>query len=228
MIKRDKYDIICQHSPYNDLYMDAGDSARATGMMSMTGSEIDKSLLKLFEISPGIFCRHPYAVLYKNPNNFTRDQLVQFIAGADKANLSDLSKRVFWTHAKRGFFCQNSHDLNGNKKPWYKSRDPLMLSHVGQLIISARIYFLYPLLVFCGIWLLLDIIFSSLQDVNTENNQIIALCSVYNKWFLKLYCFLDKKWEDKLMVYWGTNSEKFRYQPEIGEFIIKYIKESIS
>jgi hypothetical protein len=237
MIKRDDiWGIICQHDPSNPSYCDGGDSARATGMMAMTGSTGDQALLEQFEVEQGHLCRHPYQNIYCNVNNFTRDQLVQFFGGLGKAiqqnttgyRSIELARRVFWAHARRGFFCQNTHDLKDNKKTWWKSRDPLPLSNIGQMIIVAKIYWLYWLLPVCFMWLLLDIVFASFfQNSKDENNQIVALCDVYGKYTLKLYCSLDRKWQDKLIEYWGITSGYFRYQPEIGDSIIKYVNERI-
>lgn len=228
MIKRDNYGIVCQHSPYDENYIDGGDSSRAEGMLAMTGSAQDLHLLPQFEVlSTGMFHRHPNQPHYCDSNNFTRDQLVQLYAGLNKLEDKSIARRGFWSHAKRLFFCQNTHDLQGNLKPWYKSRDPLPASNIGQMIIASRYYLLYPLLPFCILFLFLEILFHSVMPINKENNQIIALCDVYGKWILKLYCFLDRKWEDKLIEYWGLTSKDFRYQPEIGNMITAYIENRI-
>lgn len=224
MIARDQYGYICQQDPGNPSYMDGGDSSRSSGMMAMAGSARDKFLLPNFEVAPGYLCRHPKQPNLNNPNNFTRDQLVQFMAGLNKTDNTPLAKRVFWTHAKRAFLAQNTHNLDGTVKPWYNGRDPLSPSNIGQLIIVARMYALYPLLILCGLWLLLEILVNSLAySADTENNQIIALCDVYGKPFLKLYRGLCRYWESALSTYWGTDTQ-FRYQPEIGQKIIDYVK----
>lgn len=237
MIKRDDLGIICQHDIYDSNYMDGGDSSRATGMMALANSIGDQALLEQFEfLQTGLLRRHPHQEQYCDTNNFTRDQLVQFMGGLNKACKQNtigkssiaLARRIFWSHAKRGFFCQNTHDLKGNKKVWWKSRDPLPPSNIGQMIIVSELKWLYWLLPFCSMWLLIDILFTSyINKINDENNQIIALCDVYGKWALKLYCWMDSHWDLKLKIYWGLKQEDFRYQPEIAEYLIEYIKEQI-
>jgi hypothetical protein len=247
MIKRDFFSIICQHDPANPEYLDGGDSARATGMMAMAGSTGDQAFLEQFEVKDGYLCRHPYQDLLKdetgkvirgdfsNPNNFTRDQLVQFFGGLNKATQQNtlglraiaLARRVFWAHARRLFFCQNSHDLEGNQKVWWKSRDPLPPSNIGQMILTAKLWPLYIFLPFTTLWLLIDIFFSAKFAQLEENNQIIALCDVYGVWALKLYCYLNPKWREGLIIYWGIDEQFFRHQREIAQELISYIENKI-
>lgn len=222
MIKRDQYGIIVQHRPNDLTYMDGGDSARAVGMMAMSGSAQDKFLINHFETFAGLLCRHPYQDIYKNTNNFTRDQLLQAMAGINEANHVDLAKRIFWSHVKRGFLCQNTHTIEDVKKSWW-DRDILTPSHIGTLLKPAKIYWLYWMLPLCWAWLVLDVAWSTNVKPNDESNQIIAMCSVAGDWALKLYCANHPNWKKPIIEYWS----RWRDQKEIGDAIVGYIENRI-
>ena len=142
-IVRDSNGIVVQHDPNDPNYMDGGDSARVTGLLSLVGNDKDRLLCSFFVNSNNLGVRHPWQSRNNNdnPNNFTRDQLICLMAGLNKSALGLVAaKDLFYSHAKRLFFCQNTHDQQGNKKPWYKSRDPLHPGHIGLMIQAAQIY----------------------------------------------------------------------------------------
>lgn len=240
MIVRDENGIIMQHDPNDPLYLDGGDAAARDGMASMSGSRKDRGVMSLFELDDGILSRHPIQSPYDDPRTTTRDQLLQFVAGY----LTPLSawswntdrrmpaKRIFWTHAKRGFLCQNTHkivdDPNTNKKVLVKKkwwdRDILTPSHIGHLIKIAQIYWLYPFLPISYLWLLGDIFWSTYVKPFDESNQIIAMCAVAGDWALRLYCHAHPDWKKPIRDYYSG----WRNQPELGELIIKYVKARIN
>ena len=213
MIVRDNLGFIIQH-PRG--YLEGGDSSRSTGLMSMSGSEIDSLLLPDLE-KDGLLTRHPEY----NPNSFTRDQLLPVIAGLYVSSQTSVAKRVFWSHAKRGFFCQNSHDIYGNKKGPFQ-RDILNPAHIGALAIAARIYPLYLLAPIAWVFLFFDIVWHSVYSYR-EQNQIISLVRVYGKFWTKLYTKINKKWVGGTNSYWSG----WRDQKEIGEKIVESIKDYV-
>jgi hypothetical protein len=220
-------DIIVQHDRTKPDYADGGDSAARSGIMAMAGSQVDRLVLGLFEQESGVLVRHPKQTPYNDPRSFTRDQLLQYIAGFTQPYLrgvmsTTIPRRVFWSRLKAGFLCQNTNDLFLNPQPWYK-RDILTPSHIGHLIQAAKLYYLYPFLIISYTWLLLDILWSTMVKPYDESNQIVAMCSVAGTWALKLYCGLHPDWKRPLIGYWSG----WRDQEEIGKAIIIYIQGRI-
>lgn len=216
---RDHLTIIVQHSKSDPTYLDGGDSARVAGLMAMTGSEIDKNNLSKFVLLEGLGVRHPAQQFHNNPNNFTRDQLLCLMAGMSLPS----NRALFKSHAKRLFFCQNSHDQDDNKKPWW-SRDILHPGNIGYMIQAAKIVWLYPLLPICWIFLFLDIVFGVFIKPWRESNQLIAMLTISGTFWLKLYCKLHPDWKKPIEEYWSG----WRDQKEIGDNIINFITNKIT
>lgn len=208
-----------------------GDSARSTGMMALFGSLEDQSILGRFEVPPlsGMLCRHP--LLWPKTDDFTRDQLICFVAGLWKTKRTDLARRVFWSHAKRGFFCQNYMEQFPNAKTQIREdkgffgRDPLSPSHVGFLILCARMWWLYPFLLIALPWFLIDLWYATKERPREEQNQIIAMASVYG--CLKLWAQWHPCWDRPIWDYW-CSPQSWRDQNELGIYIIKAISRSLN
>ena len=144
------------------------------------------------------------------------------MAGLNKSTLGLVAaKDLFYSHAKRLFFCQNTHDQQGNKKPWYKSRDPLHPGHIGFMIQAAQIYWLYPLLPICWLFVLLELLVNVYVTPDRESNQTIALLAISGPAFLKLYTKLHKDWRKPIIEYWSG----WRDQKEIANALIYYITQ---
>lgn len=218
MIVRDNLGIIVQHSKADSNYLDGGDSARVTGLMSMAGSKIDKNNISKFVSEEGLGLRHPTQIFHNDHNNFTRDQLICLMSGM---SLSP-NKALFKSHAKRFFFCQNSHDQDGNKKPWW-SRDILHPGNIGYMIQASKILWLYPLLPFCWIFLFLDLVFGVFIKPWRESNQLIAMLDISGTIWLKVYCKLHPDWKKPIQEYWSG----WRDQEEIGDHLISFIENKI-
>lgn len=92
---------------------------------------------------------------HANRNNFTRDQLMPLVAGLIFQGNWEICRKLFWTHFRRAFFCQNiDRDYpNTPKRPyphwfvnkrgerefsWFNYRDPLLPHHVLALFVAAR------------------------------------------------------------------------------------------
>jgi len=233
-IIRDKHNIIVQHRPNDPAYLEGGDSARVTGIMALCGSNMDKALLPVFVIYPeGYGVRHPFQQLIKDesgqtiqlnnndPGSFTRDQALCLMAGlwsAPEYN-ENFTNLFFWSHAKRLFFGQNTLDQEGNKKPWYKSRDPMHPGQIGFMIQAARIKWLYPILPICWLFTILEILVNVYITPNRESNQLLCTLVVTGKWALKLYTKLHPNWKMPIIEYWSG----WRDQKEIGDLFINYI-----
>jgi hypothetical protein len=230
MIRRGEKGIVCQHDPFDETYMDGGDSARVTGLLAMSGESLDRFLVDDFVNEDGLGVRHPTQTRNNNnnPNNFTRDQLLCLMAGlnSSKTEFSEsAAKKLFYSHAKRAFFCQNTHDQKNVKKLWYKSRDPLHPGQIGFLIQAARIRYLYPLLIFCYPFLLLELLVNVFVTPYRESNQILSVMNTSGSFWIKLYCKLHPNWKKPITDYWS--GYPFRDQPEIAEIIINYIETRI-
>lgn len=207
-----------------------GDSARSTGMMALFGSLEDQLILGRFEVPPlrGTICRHP--LLWPTTDDFTRDQLLCFLGGCWKARRTDLARRIFWSHAKRGFLCQNYMEQFPNAKTGVRrnkgffGRDPLSPSHIGYIIICARLWFLFPFLLVAFPWFLVDLWYATKVRPREEQNQIIAMASAYG--CLKLWAQWHPCWDRPIMEYWGALGG-WRDQREISEFIVNGIQSEI-
>jgi hypothetical protein len=226
----DKYGLIVQHDPQDVKYKDGGDTCRSEGLMALAGDYRSSFDLPLFVDEAGLGRRHPFQQQNNNddPRNFTRDQMLCLMAGL-WANMPQhkIAKRLFWSHAKRLFFCQNTHDQKGNKKPWYRGRDPLFLHHIGFMIKAARVKPLYWFVPLTYPFMLIELLVNVYITPNREPNQLLAMLSTLGTGWLKLYCRLHPDWKKPLTTYWG-NDTTFRYQAEIGNKLVTYIENRIS
>lgn len=222
MIKRDQHGIICQHNPADATYMDGGDSSHRTGIMATCGSEQDQALIWSFINLEGEGCRHPHQRYYCDPRSWTRDQLIPTMAALRAGNYMIDAKKVFMSHLKRGFLCQNKLNIHLEPKAWY-DRDILSPSHIGHLILCAKVYPLYPFLIFSWMWMLLDLIWTTKVTPTKESNQPIMMFLTAGKLWIKAFNWLQPDWRDTVRAYWGG----WRDQSEIGETLIKTIEESL-
>jgi hypothetical protein len=201
-----------------------GDSSRTVGMLAMFGSRLDAAIISRFEVPPlsGYLCRHP--LLWSRTDDFTRDQLLCLTGGLLASNNYKLARRVFWSHAQRGFFCQNYMEQFANEKTGIREnkgffgRDPLSPSHIGHLIICARLWFLYPFLLIAFPWFLADLWYFTKVAPRQEQNQIIAMAYSYRS--LKLWCQWHPNWRNSIKDYWSN----WRDQRELEDFLIKGIE----
>lgn len=205
---------------------DGGDSDFRCAILALTGSDLDKDLLKKYEKSPGVIVRHPYDSPADNEKNYTRDQLIVYMAGLWSAKDTLISRRVFWSHTKRLFFCQNSErDMPGSKKyPWPHSfindrgefekrifdfRDILLFDDIAHLISCSRLWPLYPFAFIANLYLFIVIFFhSKLRKPLSEDNQLICKCLVAGRVYLKWFKFCKPNLNESVMHYWSVRNEK--------------------
>lgn len=223
MIVRDEFGIIMQHPLDKN---SGGDSARACGIMALCGSQQDLGVMWKFEkpLLSGYLSRHP---VHYQTDNFTRDQLLCTIAGIHSAGQIKLAKRVFWSHAKRLFFCQNYREqfpdktgLRRNKG--FFGRDPLAFSHIGHLILCAEIFWLYPFVFLLGLpWLICETIYHAKCTPRAEPNQLISMLKKYD--MIWLWVYLHPNWRTCVLNYWTG----WRDQKEIANQIIYSIERDL-
>lgn len=220
MIKRDSLGFILDDTG------DGGDSANRAGVLATCGSS---EHLFSYITADGLCVRHPTQVPWNNPWNFTRDQLIPFVAGLSKQGRYDLVRMIFWKHAKRAFFCQNfERDYAGSAKyPWphtyiddkgirqsslFDFADPLLPGDVWFLICAGRMFWAYwfgllGLPAFCiSLW-----VFCRFNEGDDEG-QIISAAACQGRWALRLYRRWRPDYAAKLKAYWADR----RNQVEIG------------
>jgi hypothetical protein len=147
------------------------------------------------------------------------------MAGLSKTQIGVvLNKHILKSYAKRFFLGQNTHDQEGNLKPWYRGRDLFHPGHIGFMIQASKSYLLYPFLPLCWGFLLLEILIHTMITPQRESNQLICMLSVSGKFFLKLFCALSPDWQTPLAEYWSG----WRDQAEIGELLIQHILGEIN
>lgn len=172
----------------------------------------------------GLGVRHPDQAPHDNPWNFTRDQMIPFLAALNKMEMWLVARDIFWTHLKRGFFAQNfQRDYPGSYKfpwpqvvtedgkkyafRWFDFADPMMPDHISHLILCAKIRWLYPFLLIGIPWLILISMYGHSKSSHKEHNQILSQCVVLGPWALKLFKQMIPTWREDIMDYWGSRNE---------------------
>lgn len=229
MIFVDQHGFLCNET------QDGGDSAMRAGMIAQFYGGFFTPRIKYYEQN-GVCVRHPIQVPWNNPKNFTRDQLIPLVAGLNVGGYQDAVKRIFWSHAKRAFLCQNSerdypgstkypyphtfiNDRGQQEKRSFDFADPLLPDHIWHLIKCARLYYLYPFALVGIPWLILSI-FVHARSSHKEHNQIISMVKVQGAWAVKLFKRWTPSWREDLREYWGSRNEM-----EYADLIIKDLEE---
>ncbi len=215
MLVRDNYGIVQQHDIYNQNALDAGDSARTTGLLAMCGSVQDRTLISYFVNSQGFVRRHPYDAKWSDPALTSRDQVDCVIAGlyaisSERCFIPGnfwevLCRKVFYAYAKRFFFVNS---------------DVLLPDRLGSLVLAGRIYWLFPVLPLSYVFLIGSILWNCYLAPDSEQNQLISRCSVHGKAFVRLLDKLHPALEKNLRAYWGG----WRDQIEVAEALIAFVK----
>jgi len=199
----------------------AGDTSMRAGMLAMCMHPMAPHLSNFemtvhfdFERS-GLLLRHPRSYPWDNPWNFTRDQLLPMLAGLKVQKETDLLRRVFVSHALRGFFCQDvQEDKPGSWKTPPNGPDMLAPQHIGALVIAGKIWPFYPFLPIAVLFLVIDLFIRN----HDEQNQTIAMCSIYGKWALWLYKQIRPDWDKYNVSYW-TGQNQLEYADMIREYL---------
>lgn len=220
MIVRDTWGIIVQHHKIDPNYMDGGDSACRTGIMALVGSKKDAKLTYSFHIGNGLLVRHPIQKINKNPNNFSRDQLIPLVAGMHAGGFHRQVRKVFWSRLKNKFFCQNTHFHPSQKKKEFPDGPDILLPNViWHVILCGRMWYLYWLAPIGYLFQILDIIWHVLFASNKEQNQIFCMLSISG--LLPIYLAMHPDFHKSMNEYWGG----WRDQREIAIAIIEYCRK---
>jgi hypothetical protein len=219
-MKRDQHGIIIQTADHDPKYEDGGDSAFSTGLMAMTGSQWDASLMGKFITSSYRLVRHPYQNFntgthpHNDPNSVSRDQTVAFYRGLP-------TLKNYPEYGSDYHFVRQACLIQAGR--WFVNRDILMpdVRMYLYMVAGARV----PILLKLTGWPLafLNLIWDCFIKPDHEMNQSICKNSVYGKWWIgKL-----KKWHPDL---YGNVHEYFdgwRDKKEIGDRIVSFIERSI-
>lgn len=212
---------------------DGGDSANRAGLWALLGHA---QPLDLFE-QKGFLVRHPFQEPWNHPGNFTRDQLLPYVAGLWRQGEIKAARRVFWRHLRRGFFAQNlDRDQPGTrKKPWphryrddrderafswFDFADPLMPDHIFHLILCARLWPFYIFGIFGYPWLLINIFGHGLFSRSDDEGQILSQCLRAGRPFVAFYRFVKPDYRESLRRYWDER----RRMGEIADALIEQVE----
>ena len=212
---------------------DGGDSAVRSGLLET----FSKARFPEYTDLSGLLVRHPKQTPWNNSRNFSRDQLIVKMSGLWASGSRSLARRIFWSHLRRLFLCQNiERDHPGSRKfPWphqirigdakdvgrwrlFDYRDVLMPDQVWHLMRCARLRWGNGFAVLGIPVLFLSILIHS-RSGHKEHNQLICQCYVAGPWALKIFRNLVPKWKDDLRSYWGARDEI-----EYADLIIRAIE----
>lgn len=175
----DDYGLIVQSD------LDGGDSANRVGLYGVA-SEFNPLATKdnfnvmavLVEPEPGLGIRHPDPdKWYSKLKYFSRDQHSALILGGILAGNTELVKRFFHKHLSRFGAYQNfqfnSTDVDGKYK--FVTGDIASPEHWGYYIRGLNMWYLYPLLPVCDLFMLINslvIIGKSWYDADDTSNDL--------------------------------------------------------
>lgn len=211
-----------------DSSKDGGDSSHFAGLFARLNIE-GWFILSQYEVKPGILVRYPIKDPWNNPKNFTRDQLIAFIAGCAYAKKYALIRRVFAQHILRLGFCQNSErDYPGSTKyPWphkfYEDSDatkkivkkwfdaPDLLSPGNWIfMLKATNYPLFKPIVWLFSWVFsVEMYLFCKFDTNDDETNMILQADLMGFKYLKQYSKWRKNWKDKLYCRWFISRKMY-------------------
>jgi hypothetical protein len=202
-----------------DQTMDGGDSTVRGGIMMMCNyrNELGLGMLAWFpKPFKGWFTRHCFKAPWDNPKNFSRDQMLPYIAGLHRIDEHIWVKMFFYERLKQFFFAQNfERDYPGTTKyPWphkvdgkwrlFDFADPLLPNHIGAIILAGKIKWAYPFLLLAYPWHLLGLIIHRFSK-HHEENQAISESYIYGT--LPIYRRIHPRWKEVSKAYWQRRNE---------------------
>jgi hypothetical protein len=198
---------------------DCMDSARLAGLMALfehpQAPNLNQYLVKVDYSNHLQGVRHPdESPSSSNPKNFTRDQLVPLVAGLNKQGYVMNCRSLLAAAEERNCRAQNTEaDVPGSTKSFPDGADLLPPSVMNHLRICGG---LKPKL-FGKIWLVADIIFSSIFARMNEPNQLMSLCKIAGPKYVSLFRRLNPKLDDAIREYWSG----WRGESDFAEFLIQ-------
>lgn len=200
MIVRDESGLIGQHDPNVPSYLDFGDSCNRCGIMSLSGSEQDRSVMSQFVLADGSLVRHPAQAPWNDPAKTSRDALVTATAGMSP----ELALKV-----------QNRYKLFINK-------DILMPDVRNHLRLCAGL----PGTLTGYLFLNISIVYAAKVQPEHELNQLMSMCIVAGPKYVKMLCKMHPDWKANITEYWA--GYPFRDQAEIGQAFIAKIEQELA
>lgn len=213
---------------------DEGDAANRWGLLQLVQFSTETLCPpERFMAGWGLARRSPEQQPWNNPWNFTRDQLICFVAGLEAIKRHDLIRQLFWRHFIRFFFCQNfERDRKGTKKypwphrfindkgetefRWFDFADPLFIDQICMLILGGRLWYLYPFVLIGNAVLFFRLKVTMKKDQSeNELNQLFCQCWVTGRWAVRMFKKIPG-WENSFKNYFCG----WRNQCEIGEVLI--------
>lgn len=214
--------------------MDGGDTAGREGdywfqaglLMGPNAynDEFDR-VLKLLQVSPGVFIRNPRQnpvtppdKSWNDPTDFSRDQSVPIILALGEMKRYSVLKSMLWEQIKRGTLYQN--------------KDIALPQDWGYYIRALNAWYLYPVLFVGDVFLLINSVIRCIMgtDDNTSddvNHTMVLLQAQYRlptpiSWFArKFYKFLRRggiqnAWDKYFKPESGANPFNELYRPLIN------------
>lgn len=226
---RDDQQIIMQYQAHcgevtGSAANDGGDSAHRVGVAAFCNSQLDQSLLPLFENGHGYMVRHPTQVPWNKTDNCSRDQLKGFSVGCWRAGRTDIMNRLYQAHAARGWFCQNIHAPE--RCPVVKTDDAakmgdLLLPHdIMTLAITAGNPAAY-LDVNAQLSLYLAIL-AARNNPEEDNNNLMFESIVCGR--LNLFVAAHPNYQAFVRAYWSGPEKQ---QPQIADAIIDVVAKEL-
>lgn len=211
-----------------DETMDGGDTTVRAGILAMCSQ--DRSLMMCYK-SDSLMRRNPFDSPWDNPYNFSRDQLLPTLAGLKALGRKDVIRKLFYSHAKRLFLCQNfDRDWPGSTKyPWphkvdgkwrlFDFADPLLPNQIGCMIKAGEIKSFYWLTPLTYLFHYISLFGHSIGN-HYEENQMIAECYLLGT--LKAYVKWKPRWIEVSAKYWLDRNE-VEYHNMLVEFISREV-----
>lgn len=202
MIKRDKNNIIVQHSDINLFYADGGDSCARTGPMAAAGSAVDIANLPFFITSTQEIVRHPGQAEYNDAELTSRDNVVQFMV-ADQ----DCQRASAFKYAKAGRV----------NKDWLSPSVRLYLYKIARQPAPLWIWILG------NVNMAVDLVWNTKVKPDEEINQYICMCSVLGSFWASHLITMHPNLGQNLKDYW----QGWRDQTELQVALLQILKKAI-
>ena len=222
---------------------DGMDSSVRAGMLTICHPSGETAHIEDYVQPWGLCVRHPTGYPESNKWNFTKDQLKPLVAGLYAIGRHDLIRKIFYAHLIRFMFCQDiQRDVTGSWKfPWphtaqdwskdqgrlyfkgpqefrlFDCSEPLLPDDWWFLIKAGKMYPLYALVILGIPWWVTALYFHTKSN-NSEENQMIAMISVFGNWSKQLYVKWNPNWRTKSLVYWLSRGE-IEYHQELEKWM---------
>ena len=228
MLKRDEHGIIVQHNPDYPTYADGGDSAARTGIMAMCGSTEDQSLLALFSTDDWGLVRHPFQPQWNDKTLTSRDQLTQWAAGVGELRKLEYFRSlddhqiILIEEPELENMIGAALTVNYFSNRWFINKDFLMVDVKLMYRLATKTSVPFWLSLFGYPWTFISLLWTCFIMPSNESNQMIAMLSVHNDWWMKKLRAWHPDLKKSIYDYWAT--QPFRDQKEIADALWAYVE----